>query len=180
MSKLGPRPTALSTGVTSEALAINRRGQVLGDTGFGGSGAFLWESGRTTTLRRINAASLNDQADVVGTGGDFYHDTFHATMWRSGRTIDLGTTAGARQSGASMINNRRQVIGESGDFVNSKHGDWAHAFVWENGVMTDLGGLGGATSSANAINNRDEIAGSSTTRTGDEHAVLWTLRLSGR
>jgi probable HAF family extracellular repeat protein len=175
LSKLGPRPTAKATGVTGEALAVNEPGQVLGDTGFGGSGGFLWENGKTTALRKLNVAGINDRGQIVGTGGDFYHDNFHARIWQQGKVTDLGTTPGARQSAAVAINNRGQVIGQSGDWVNS-NAEWFHAFVWQNGTMTDLGTLGGKTSSAVAINDRNQILGSSGTGRGQEHAVLWTLR----
>jgi probable HAF family extracellular repeat protein len=39
----------------------------------------------------------------------------------------------------------------------------------------DLGTLGGNSSGANAINNRGQIVGSSTTTLGERHACLWTV-----
>jgi uncharacterized membrane protein len=43
--------------------------------------------------------------------------------------------------------------------------------------MTDLGTLpGGKESEAVAINNRGQIIGWSDTRSGEQHAVLWTLK----
>lgn len=42
--------------------------------------------------------------------------------------------------------------------------------------MTDLGTLPGQTESgASAINVHNQIVGWSTTKTGQQHAVLWTL-----
>jgi probable HAF family extracellular repeat protein len=72
--------------------------------------------------------------------------------------IDLG--AGA----AYDINDHGQVVGQSGD----------HAFVWEDGVMIDLGTLGGTYSIAYAINRSGQVVSSSTTASGEYHAVLWT------
>ena len=43
--------------------------------------------------------------------------------------------------------------------------------------MTDLGVLSeGKTSAATAINNNSRIIGWAMTKTGQKHAVLWTLR----
>ena len=52
------------------------------------------------------------------------------------------------------------------------------AFVWQNGRLTKLSGLGGSGSDtyAAAINDRDQIVGWSTAKTGKQHAVLWTLK----
>jgi probable HAF family extracellular repeat protein len=59
------------------------------------------------------------------------------------------------------INDRGQVVGVSGSH---------HAFLFENGVVVDLGTLpGGTVSRATAINNRGQIAGESTTASGDMH-----------
>ena len=44
-------------------------------------------------------------------------------------------------------------------------------------VTTDLGTLpGGSKSYASAINNKGQIVGWATTKNGQKHAVLWTLR----
>jgi uncharacterized membrane protein len=45
--------------------------------------------------------------------------------------------------------------------------------------MTALGTLGGNRSEAVAINEHNQIVGSSTTKTGQQHPVLWTLRSGG-
>jgi probable HAF family extracellular repeat protein len=49
-------------------------------------------------------------------------------------------------------------------------------FVWQDGVMTDLGTLGGTFSGAAGINDRGQIAGSSTLSNvpgSAQHAFLW-------
>jgi probable HAF family extracellular repeat protein len=50
------------------------------------------------------------------------------------------------------------------------------AFVWSNGRIRDLGTLGGRSTYPAASNDRGQIVGTSTTRGGQEHAFLWTLR----
>jgi probable HAF family extracellular repeat protein len=76
---------------------------------------------------------------------------------------DLGGLSGSRFANVSAINNLGQVVGTSAN----------HAFLWENGAMTDLGTLGGTLSAANAINDRGQIVGESTTASGEKHAFLW-------
>ena len=48
-----------------------------------------------------------------------------------------------------------------------------HAFFWASGRMTDIGTLGGTSSFAADLNNRGQVAGSSTTAAGDTHCFLW-------
>jgi probable HAF family extracellular repeat protein len=64
------------------------------------------------------------------------------------------------------------VVGASG-----RTGDFGHAVVWQPGTITDLGTLpGGQASGATELNNRGQIIGWSTTKNGQKHAVMWTLR----
>ncbi len=76
---------------------------------------------------------------------------------------DLGGLSGSPSANVSGINNLGQVVGTSAN----------HAFLWENGTMTDLGTLGGSLSVANAINDRGQVVGESTTASGEKHAFLW-------
>jgi probable HAF family extracellular repeat protein len=55
------------------------------------------------------------------------------------------------------------------------HTDYAeHAFVYDDGALTDLGTLGGNCSNAVAINDSGQIAGDSTTSTGQWHAFRYS------
>jgi probable HAF family extracellular repeat protein len=62
-----------------------------------------------------------------------------------------------------LINERGQITGTSGK----------HAFIWKNGKMLDLGTLGGKVSNAVAINERGQVIGQSTTKSGRSRAFLW-------
>jgi probable HAF family extracellular repeat protein len=78
---------------------------------------------------------------------------------------DLGNLGRARVT-VSDINDRGQVVGASLT-RNSTHG-----FVWQNGSMRELGH--GRWASAERINERSQIAGTSSSATiTDQHAVLW-------
>jgi probable HAF family extracellular repeat protein len=126
------------------------------------------------------ATAINDRGDIVGRN-DVLSDgqiAMHAVLWKDGQTIDLGMLPGGEYSYATGINNRGQVVGVSqttgGNCDPFPFTACEHGFLWENGVMTDLGAIAGAFSQATAINDRGQIVGSSTTTaSGDSHAVLW-------
>jgi probable HAF family extracellular repeat protein len=76
---------------------------------------------------------------------------------------DLGGLSGTSLANVIALNNLGQAVGTSAN----------HAFLWENGTMTDLGTLGGSLSAANAINDKGQVVGESTTASGEKHAFLW-------
>jgi probable HAF family extracellular repeat protein len=175
----------------TNAYALNERGQVVGRSGEFPNHAFLWQDGKMTDLGTLGgfeseALSINDRGQVVGEAEakDAAGDDFsHAFLWEGGRMRDLGTLDGY-SSVAVAINEKGQIIGSvtrtsgSDPGVYIPRGDFseARAFVWEDGKMTDLATLGGRESGAVSINERNQIVGWATTRTGRKHAVLWTLR----
>jgi probable HAF family extracellular repeat protein len=65
------------------------------------------------------------------------------------------------------------VLEPQGGLLACRCGDEEDGFVWENGVMTDLGTLGGTYSRPSNLNDRGQIVGTSTTASGETHAVLW-------
>lgn len=175
----------------SEAVAINNRGQIIGNarTDTGGSEEewtpFLWQRGQIAPLATLAsglvtaAFAINERGNIVGESQDA-NDTFHAILWRDRRMTDLGRLGRPKSqrnynSSAYTLNNRGVIIGASDTDNGSR------AFLWQDGKITDLGTLGGAYSYANAINERNQIVGTSATGTGrftdyPRHAVLWTLR----
>jgi len=163
----------------SEAVAINERGQVIGNsypcrTSFdcASARAFFWQKGRLTRLGTLGgkwteARDLNDSGQVVGygttTGG-----SDHAFLWRNGVLTDIGTLPGRRESMATDVNERGQVVGVSYNVDRDCGSVYEavcdeHAFLWQNGKLTDLGTLGGKSSEAVAINDRGQVIGWSKT-----------------
>ena len=89
-----------------------------------------------------------------------------------------GTLPGMLGSSAMAVNARGQVLCNAGDSASaeygvSKYGQKSRAFLWERGKVTDLGSLGGGFTFAEALNDRGQVVGLSTTRTGQKHAFLW-------
>ncbi|HXJ56569.1 MAG TPA: HYR domain-containing protein [Verrucomicrobiae bacterium] len=163
-------------GTMSEAFAINRLNQVVGDAatvgdaelhGFLAVGHTLFDLG---TLGGANslATSVSDSGYVVGyseiVGGSV---DFHAFLRAGSGLIDLGTLGGSLSS-ASAVNNVGRVIGDStiaGDLEN-------HAFFYD-GTLHDLGTFGGSYSTAAALNDSGLVTGESGVSAMESHAFLF-------
>lgn len=148
------------------AVAINDRGQIIGNAGPSAPRAFLWQDGKITGLGTLGgtqsaATAINDHGQVIGSS-TVKSGSRHAFLWQNGRMRDLGTLGG-RQSAATAINDHGQVVGWS-TTTSGAH----HAFLWQNGRMRDLGTLGGNKSEANAINNHGQVVGWSTLKPGPD------------
>jgi probable HAF family extracellular repeat protein len=172
-------------GSSSDALSINRAGQVVGvsKTADGYDHAFLWDPG-TGTMRDLGtlpggswsiATAINNAGQVVGRAEvwrdddhDGHRDT-HAFLWDpSARTmLDIGTLGGA-YSEAVAINNAGQVLGQG----YAADGSW-HAFLWFAGTLRDLAPLVPNGSRVYGINNSGRIVGKSTGADGWDHAFQW-------
>jgi probable HAF family extracellular repeat protein len=170
----------LGEGEFSEALAVNRAGQVVGSSSFSWDRfvqhAFLWTSGTgmqdlgTLGGSKSQAFGINEAGQVVG-GSNLPDNKTRAFLWtpESGMR-DLGTLGG-EFSQAWGINAAGQVVGVSG------LPDWTgHAFLWTPGTgMQDLGTLGGSHSEAYGINAAGQVVGSSyLTDDAVRHAFVWT------
>jgi probable HAF family extracellular repeat protein len=183
-----------------DAPAINGRGQVAG-TSTGNMSvyrpyAFIWSpSTGTQTLRptadiafRDFAYAINNLGDVTGLlqtrPAPTYAIVSHAFLWTpSGGMQDLGTLTDESVSDGFAINNLDEVAGTAGTNVDiaqpgasSTVSDATHAFLWTRwGGMRDLGIVrGGTWSSAVAINDLGEVAGTADAADGNDHAFLWT------
>ena len=163
-------------GNSSEAIAVNSTGQVVGMSNTAGDvtateHAFSWtQAGGMVDLGTLDgtwswAVAVSPSGQVVGYGT-------HAFSWtKAGGMVDLGTLGGSN-SRASAVSPSGQVVGYS---YTTGGTDW-HAFSWtQAGGMVDLGTLPGETqSSATDVNERGQIVGSSGTSSGAGDAFSWT------
>jgi probable HAF family extracellular repeat protein len=185
-SRGGMRDLGTLGGARSTAVAINERGEVVGDAedGSGTVRAFRW--GRASGLRPVvgpewldaSAVDLNDRGQVLGQyrTKDFWPRAF---LWspRHGAR-DIGDLGARYQSRPVDLNNRGQVVGRS--WVTG--GGAQHAFRWDPwpGRMTDLGTGEGSkvpcvNSLAVALNDRGQVAGARVDDDGDNfcQGVVW-------
>ena len=180
-------PEQLTTiDVTSEAIAVNNNGLIVGAVhkGLSSAGpfsyAFLWTpAGETVRLYPGPSYfwsypnALNNSGQVVGWITVGLMQDVHAFSWTAaGGLVDLGTLGG-NFSYAEDVNESGHVVGVS----TTASGEY-HAFVWTRaGGMVDLGTMGTA-SGAVGVNESGQVAG--TTRfnlVGDplDRATLWLL-----
>ena len=92
----------------------------------------------------------------------------HATLWRDGASVDLGTLAPGQRSIAADVVDDSYVVG----FALNADG-FSRAFFWAEGVMRDLGTLGGVIGRANRMNHQLGVVGFSSLANGQIHAALW-------
>jgi probable HAF family extracellular repeat protein len=170
---------------SSEGMAINDRGQVVGNR-FNGNAerAFLWQRGKINDLgtlggKRSEATAISDRGEVVGesTTSDGRQ---HAFLWRRGRMIDLGALPGSVASAfggernaqfqPTAINNTTQIVGLAHDPV----GSYEVAFRWQKGKLMTFGTFGGQPNRAVAINEHGQVLIQTTPPTDKRgNAYLW-------
>jgi probable HAF family extracellular repeat protein len=182
---------ALPGGTFSQAYDVNNNGQAAGvsnDAPGGQQRAVLWTNlGGVSHIENLGALpgaccasahGLNngppgDPAAVAIVGSSSVSlGISHAVEWTntgSGWVAqDLGTLPGDTNSAAEDVNDLGEIVGGS-----SSASDVESAFLLIPGTgMLKLPGLGGNTS-AMAINNSSDVAGSSTDQFGNAHAVVW-------
>ena len=192
----------LPGGSDSFAAAINSAGSIVGLATNGvidpltgpQFDAVLWKDGQITDLGNLGgsfavANDINDRGQIVGGGLNTIFDAFgglgpflggttqtRALLWQDGRMRDLGTLGG-NDAFAEFVNERGQVAGNSytNSVPNPENGiPTVHPFIWENGQMVDIGTLGGIYGIANRLNNKGQVAGTSSLA-GDQptHPFLW-------
>src|SRR6267378_3617965 len=146
-------------GNESEALAVNRLGQVAGHSRISGGVAkhafFVPEPGRMLDLGSLGGATsiahdVNNRSEVVGGSG-------RAFLWsQQAGIVDLGTLGG-RTSCANDVNDLGYIVGASQTGQTDRRGQpVTRAFLrTPDGQMLDLGTLGGEHSSAAAVSGGD-------------------------
>jgi probable HAF family extracellular repeat protein len=173
-------------GPDAEALLINDRGQVAGNsyasgipnpnTGPPDRHAFLWEKGTMQDLGTLGGsfsavASLNEAGQVAGASNIVGDGGLHPFLWDGGTMEDLGTLGG-RNGAAFWMNQSGDVTGRA-DIPGSKS---HHGFLWRNGEMTDLGtpdGVASTCSTGRSINALDQIVGDWGKCGSGRHGFLW-------
>lgn len=121
------------------------------------------------------ATGTNVRGQVVGYTTLYSDETQYAFLWSRGSGISLFGSS-FPPTMANAVNDTAETVGQTGFFI----GD---ATWWRGGVATTLNALNDGSSSANGINDAQEIVGWSTTTplsdcqldilTCTMHAVLW-------
>jgi probable HAF family extracellular repeat protein len=175
----------LGTGTDAQAIQINERGQVIGESYTSSapgacygiaSGAFIWDRaqgmvdlgsfGGTCTL----ANDLNNRGEVVGlsfTAGDSNQRAF---LWENGSFRDLGGSPG-EFTGAAAINE----AGAAAGFTYLAGDTLLHAALWRHvGQLIDLGSVDNDPCAfAQALNDNDQVVGESTDCQNFVRGFLW-------
>jgi probable HAF family extracellular repeat protein len=140
--------------------------------------AFRWHGGILTDLGALPGVNssvanwISDSGLVVGFSENGLIDPLlgapeiQAVLWKGEEIINLGALEDSHQSAAFAVNERGQVVGNFLNTVSdpfSVFGLQVRAFLWQNGVLQDLGTLGGPEASANFVNERGQVAGTSFT-----------------
>jgi len=126
------------------------------------------------TVSRGN--SIDNRGWVAGYSNLAGNQSRHATLWRDGSAVDLGTLGGPNSSVAWPVKNNRGLLagisqtatpdplGESWSCAGFFPGATATGFtclgfVWEDGVMRALPTLGGNNGFATGANARGQVVG---------------------
>jgi probable HAF family extracellular repeat protein len=179
----------LPGGTASRAVAINDRGDIVGESGVNAYGpqfreftqGFIWQEGGMRSLGALfcrcsyNVRYGTSRASAVSEGGTIAGDSqtirgehfTHAVLWSGETMYDLASSVdGQPLSRAFDISEINEVVGSMND----------RAFLTRNGRVEDLGVLPGhASSAARSINNVGQVVGISSSADGFSRAFLWDL-----
>jgi len=131
---------------------------------FGGSSSYF-------TI--VGTRAVNNQGTATGAADTSIPDPYapncffpeclvaHTFAYESGQITDLGSLPGVNNSGPNDINSQGVIVGisENGAIDPITGLPETVAVVWKNGQIITLPNFGGNFSYANAINNREQIAG---------------------
>jgi probable HAF family extracellular repeat protein len=162
--------------VSSQALAINDQGVIVGTATGPDQRATRWTGGVPQLLQQLAGSTtsfaydVNAAGMVVGAGLDRATNTFRAVRWdASGKVKRLGHLG---------VESRALAMNASGAAVGFIHRRGrvlrSHAARWDaSGAITDIHPKGWLISEATAINDRGEIAGWAPHENGSVHAFRW-------
>jgi probable HAF family extracellular repeat protein len=172
------------TGVSSEAVAINDKGHVLGQwkTSADQQRGFIYAGGKIRDIgiipgRNTIYTDINNAGFITAYGGliDSFWGPQGFLRAPDGTFRDIGSLPFENPiTLASALNNRNQIAGASGPLVFPDQ-PW-RAIIWTNGVMRDLGDLGFTPNYGVAINECGQVTGSASLPVGfrDRKAFLYT------
>jgi probable HAF family extracellular repeat protein len=145
--------------------------------------------------------SVNNPGWITGFSNVQGDQRTHATLWRDGATIDLGTLGGpnsavlwpVKNDGGTIVGVAETAeldpLGEAWScsfFFPTATGHTCLGFVWQDGVMRPLPTLGGNNGFATGVNDRGQVVGWAENTVRDPtcnapqvlqfRAVLWDTR----
>jgi probable HAF family extracellular repeat protein len=143
-------------GAGGDAMAVNNRGDIVGDSVVFDSAANTfrlrttrWRAGVPEDLGNGEAFDVNEHGTIAGT-----HFPGGEALFRDG----VWTQLGVGTPGFPLFVNDHDVVASSFPFIGVQH-----AYTFRDGVVTDLGTLGGTESQSSAINDRGDVVGFSRT-----------------
>jgi probable HAF family extracellular repeat protein len=176
-------------GTSTQAVAINDKGQVLGNwmTPGGQQRGFVYYQGTQRDIGTIPGwgtryVDINNAGYILASGDRPLTDPFGLSPFGflrspNGKFQKIGTLPFENAiTQVEALNNRNQITGESGTLFRPETP--FHAFIWSRGVMRNLGNIGYTPNYGLAINDRGQVAGYVATATFRE--ALATLFSNGR
>lgn len=166
---------------TSEALAINADGTIVGESknmSTGPIAAVVWQDGELTNLAptlgtpHSSADDINDHGYVVGwRGSNRIHDARGFLLnLATGKVVDVGVVPNGSSGRPTAVNNRQVVVGDGWrpDIKTTL------SFLWSSGQTTELGVLPGKdTTRVHDVNDRGLAVGQCTLSGNAGVAFLW-------
>ena len=168
------------------AIAINNRGQILGDSGHLLTNGIMtkidlhptaaYDTGRVIGINDAaqvaceKLVAFPDRTPGTGKGGS----GSHPFLWQNGKAIDLGLISGAEYAEVTGVNALRQVIGWMDTFSTASAGVREYAFLWNGSRLVKMKNLNGYSSSrAYGINAGSQVVGKCIRHRGYAHAYCW-------
>jgi probable HAF family extracellular repeat protein len=174
----GTRLTGLGEGFPQ---AINSLGQLAGSTQDAAtaapdraavSHAVRWDGSGLTRLDEAGASNslavgINDAGQIIGRAGG--PSGSYAVLWQGNTLIPLQSPVNNISNEASGLNNQGQIVGR---YLDSSFA--TYPVLWDRPAAMPLVLPGGRFGSANDINDRGQIVGTtSATPDGQGHATFW-------
>jgi len=175
----------MADGDYCEATAINRRGQVTGESSTTPGGpvhAFRYQDGQFEDLGVLSqdgsseGLSINRRGDVAGLASVLDEMHYHAVVWRGSQLVDLDPDSAIHKSVATGINDRGDIVGTiqiDDQFTQRAVRFTDHGIVRLDDEVRDLRHW--HVIQAQGVNQRGDIVGVALGPNGHAHGVLLEL-----